>query len=291
MVRAPDTVVTGDAVILDIHVAQLPVRALAILIDLIVMAVGYVIGLLLWGAASARYDNALSAAIMVIFTVTIVVGYPVAMETATRGRSLGKMAMGLRVVSDDGSPERFRQALVRALAGVVEIWMLFGGPAVIASLLSVKGKRLGDMFAGTVVISQRGPKAAVLPGMPPSLQGWASTLELSGLAPQQAEMARQFLARAAELNPHVRDDMANRIGAALVSQTSPPPPPGTPPELTIAAVLAERHRREYARLMSLSAAPLPYPADPPLAYPADPPVPPSTPPRHPAADSGFVPPN
>lgn len=61
------------------------------------------------------------------------------METATRGRSLGKMAMGLRVVSDDGGPERFRQAVFRALAGVVEIWMLVGGPAVIASLFSPRG--------------------------------------------------------------------------------------------------------------------------------------------------------
>ena len=79
-------------------------------------------------------------------------------ETATRGRSLGKMALGLRVVSDDGGPERFRQALFRALAGVIEIWMLTGGPAVICSLLSPKGKRIGDFFAGTVVISERAPQ-------------------------------------------------------------------------------------------------------------------------------------
>ena len=58
----------------------------------------------------------------------VFVGYPLVFETATRGRSLGKMAMGLRVVSDDGGPERFRQALFRALASVVEIWMLFGQP-------------------------------------------------------------------------------------------------------------------------------------------------------------------
>ena len=50
------------------------------------------------------------------------------------------MAMGLRVVSDDGGPERFRQALFRALAGVIEIWMFAGGPAVICSLLSAEGQ-------------------------------------------------------------------------------------------------------------------------------------------------------
>lgn len=281
MASAPNTVVTGDAVILDVQVAHLPVRALAILIDLIVMTISYFIGLLLWESASARYDDALTAAIMVIFTVSVVVGYPVAMETATRGRSLGKMAMGLRVVSDDGSPERFRQALFRALAGVVEIWMLFGGPAVIASLLSTSGKRLGDMFAGTVVISQRGPKAVGPPPMPPSLHWWASTLELSGLGPQQAEMARQFLARVPELNPQIRDEMANRVGNEVISRVSPPPPPGTSPELALAAVLAERHRRELARLTPAPAEPLPYPADPTRPEPPAPPRP----------DGGFIPPN
>ncbi|HEX2212436.1 MAG TPA: RDD family protein, partial [Mycobacterium sp.] len=170
--------------------------------------------------------------------------------TATHGRSLGKMALGLRGVSEDGSPERFRQAFFRALAGVVEIWMLSGGPAVISSLLSSKGKRIGDIFAGTVVISERAPRLSPPPPMPPQLAWWASSLQLSGLRPEQAELARQFLSRAAQLDPTVRDQMAYRITADVVAQISPPPPPGTPAQLVLAAVLAERHRRELARLQA-----------------------------------------
>ncbi|NBP86558.1 MAG: RDD family protein, partial [Mycobacteriaceae bacterium] len=128
-----------------------------------------------------RFDDALTAAILIIFTVGVIVGYPVVLETATRGRSLGKVVMGLRVVSEDGSPERFRQALFRALAGFVEIWMFFGGPAVISSLLSARGKRIGDVFAGTLVVSERGPKLLGPPAMPPYLQRWAAAVELSGL--------------------------------------------------------------------------------------------------------------
>lgn len=248
MVSAPGTVVTGDAVVLDVQIAQLPVRALGALIDLLVAGVGYLLAVLLWSAALRHYDEAFVAAIMVIFTAALLVGYPVAMETATRGRSLGKMAMGLRVVSDDGGPERFRQALFRALAGVVEIWMLVGGPAVIASLFSAKGKRLGDIFAGTVVISERGPKPVSPPVMPPSLGRWAATLELSGLGPPLTDIARQFLAREPELTPAIRDQMAYRVAAEVVSRISPPPPPGTPPKMVLAAVLAERHRRALHRL-------------------------------------------
>src|SRR5262249_16433972 len=151
---------------------------------------------------------AFSGAVLIIFTVLSLVGYPVVFETATRGRSLGKMAMGLRVVSEDGGPERFRQALFRALAGVIEIWIFAGGPAVTCSLLSAKGNRIGNIFAGTVVTSERAPRLPPPPPMPPQLAWWASSLQLSGLGAEQAELARQFLSRASQLDPVIRDQMA-----------------------------------------------------------------------------------
>jgi uncharacterized RDD family membrane protein YckC len=253
-----DQVVTGDAVILDVAIAQLPVRALSALIDIAVIFVAYVAGVMLWAITLSEFDPALSGAVLVIFTVLTIIGYPVIFETATRGRSLGKMALGLRVVAEDGGPERFRQALFRALASFIEIWMFFGGPAVICSLLSPKGKRLGDVFAGTVVISERGPKLPPPPVMPPSLAWWASSLQLSGLGAEQAELARQFLSRASQLDPQTREQMAHRIAGEVVSRISPPPPAGVPPQYVLAAVLAERHRRELERLRPAQA-----PAPPP----------------------------
>jgi uncharacterized RDD family membrane protein YckC len=279
----PETVVTGDAVVLDVQIAQLPVRAVSAMIDIAVIMVGYIIGVLLWATTLTQFDDALSAAILIIFTVLAIVGYPVVFETATRGRTLGKIAMGLRVVSDDGGPERFRQALFRALAGFIEIWTLMGGPAVICSLISPRGKRIGDVFAGTVVISERGPKLPPPPVMPPALTWWASSLELSALTPDQAELARQFLARAPELTSHVRDEMAYRIVSDISTRISPPPPPGVPPQYVLAAVLAERHRRELARLR-----PSGPPAPPPPVYPTAPPPGPVAPPQT-GADR-FVPP-
>src|SRR6202035_4010755 len=167
-------VVTGDAVVLDVQIAQLPVRAVGALIDITVMFVGYILGLMLWAATLTEFDDALTTAFLIIFTVLVLVGYPLVFETPTRGRSIGKIVMGLRVVSDDGGPERFRQALFRALASVVEIWGLAGSPAVISSMLSPKAKRIGDIFAGTVVVSERGPRMSPPPMMPPSLARWAS---------------------------------------------------------------------------------------------------------------------
>ncbi|KUI35266.1 hypothetical protein AU195_10310 [Mycobacterium sp. IS-1496] len=278
MVSQPAPVVTGDAVVLDVQIAQLPIRALSAMIDILVVFVGYVLGLVLWAITLSDFDTALSAAVLIIFTVLTLVGYPLLFETATRGRTLGKMALGLRVVSEDGGPERFRQALFRALAGFIELWMLAGGPAAVCSLLSPKGKRIGDIFAGTVVISERAPRMSPPPVMPPALAWWAATLELSGLAGEQAERARQFLSRAHQLEPGLRDEMAYRIAGEVVSRISPPPPPGTPPQYVLAAVLAERHRRALARLMPVPSA---YPSAPAPSYAA------AAPPR----DPGFTPPS
>lgn len=241
-------VVTGDAVVLDVRVAQLPVRAVSALIDITVIVIGYLISLMLWAGTLGRFDDAVVGAIIIIFTVLVFVGYPLVLETATRGRTLGKMAMGLRVVSDDGGPERFRQALFRALASIVEIWMMLGSPAVICSMLSPRAKRIGDVFAGTIVISERGPKLGPPPVMPPHLAWWAASLQLSGLRAEQADVARQFLSRAMQLDPQLREHMAYQIAGDVFSRVAPSPPPGTPPQLALAAVLAERHRRELARL-------------------------------------------
>ena len=112
MVGQAEQVVTGDAVVLDVQIAQLPVRALSALIDIAVIFVGYIAGVMLWASTLSQFDPALSGAVLIIFTVLTIVGYPLIFESATRGRTLGKMALGLRVVSDDGSPERFRQAPV-----------------------------------------------------------------------------------------------------------------------------------------------------------------------------------
>jgi uncharacterized RDD family membrane protein YckC len=286
MVGQQEQLVTGDAVVLDVQIAQLPVRALSAMIDVTVVFIGYILGMLLWAATLTQLDDALSAAVLIIFTVLTLVGYPVIFETATRGRSLGKMALGLRVVSEDGGPERFRQALFRALASVIEIWIFTGGPAVICSLLSPKGKRIGDVFAGTVVISERGPRLTPPPSMPPQLAWWASSLQLSGLRAEQAELARQFLSRASQLDTQVRDQMAYRITGEVVAQISPPPPPGAPPQLVLAAVLAERHRRELERLR-------PPPVGTPPQWPTQPayqqPLPPVSPSS--ADPGGFTPPS
>lgn len=287
-------VVTGEAVVLEVPCARFPSRLLALVIDLVIQVALLSVLLAVLGVAAVGggLNPASAGAIAVTVIVAIVVGYPVIWETLTRGRSPGKLALGLRVVGDDGGPERFRQALVRGLAAVVEIWMFAGCPALISSLLSSRGKRLGDLFAGTFVIQQRLPgrrSAAPPPVMPPGLAHWAAGLEMSGLSEQSAATARRYLARVAELSPGARAELGERIAAAVRAQVSPPPPPGTSAPAYLAAVLAERARRERARLGVGQQAPdsPPAPSQSPSGPAAAGPAPEGPPARQ---TGGFVPP-
>lgn len=246
-------VVSGEAVVLDVPCAQFPSRLAALLLDMVVQLSVLTVLLIVILVNAQNLDAAEVAAIVVSSYVVVVVGYPTVFETLTRGKTLGKMAVGLRVVSDDGGAVRFRQALVRGLTGAIEIWTIVGAPVgLILSMVSARGKRLGDMFAGTYVIQERAPRRPDLPPalavIPPPLLGWAQVAEISRLSDQNAEAASSYLRRLYELRPAARDELGLRIATAVASQVSPPPPQGTPPAAYLAAVLAIRRDREFARL-------------------------------------------
>jgi len=264
--------VTGEAVVLELRLAKLASRLLSLLIDLAVQGVLLVVGLLVIGGVASSADEAAAAAIVLIFLVLVIIGYPVAFETFSRGRTLGKLALGLRVVRDDGGPIRFRHALVRAMAAVVEIWITAGAVALVVSLASSQGKRLGDFLAGTVVVRERVPtSSAAVVTMPPQLAWWASGLDLSRLPDDLALAARQFLSRSRELAPEIRESMGARLATSVAACTSPPPPTGVPAWAFLSAVLAERRRRETVRLGGSGAAPpSPYAQPSPYGQPAQP---------------------
>lgn len=241
--------VTGEAVALELRPARLPSRALAVLLDLAAAVAAYIavtIGLV---AATASLDEAARTAISIAVFVLVLVGGPIVVETLSHGRSLGKLACGLRVVRDDGGPIRFRHALVRGLIGVIEILMTLGVVACIASLVSARGRRLGDVFAGTLVVRERVPagRADFVPPPPPWLAGRFSGLDLSAVPDGLWLAVRQYLTRMRQLDPAVGWSMAERLAGDLAERTGAPVPPGVPPAAYLAAVLQERQVREARR--------------------------------------------
>jgi uncharacterized RDD family membrane protein YckC len=253
-------VITGEAVALELPVATFPSRIAALLIDMVVQVALLIAALLAFGSSGRAVSTDFGIAGFIAIVVLALVGYPTVMETATRGRTLGKMALGIRVVGDDGSPVRFRQALVRALVGIFEVWTpVFAPVGLITSLISARGKRVGDVFAGTYVIQERAPARPPLPTqfafVPPPLVEWARLVQLSSLTDHTAEAAASYLRRLAELNPQARDALGMQLANAVAAQISPPPPAGTPPTAYLAAVLAVRRQQQEARIAAAQPAP------------------------------------
>jgi uncharacterized RDD family membrane protein YckC len=242
-----DEILTGEGVALQVSAASVLVRAAAWLIDAVVVGVVFVVTpvVIVEVIGANRLDDALATAVIlaIIFVAFIVV--PVAVETLTHGRSLGKFALGLQVIRDDGGPIRLRHAAVRGLIGFFELWSLSGGLAFMVAMFNDRGKRVGDFLAGTYVIRVRTPRRSITGlWMPPELAPWAQLADIRPLPAGLALRARQFLGRAAQFPPAARHRLALRIAAQLERHVAPAPPWGTYPEQFIAAVLFERRRRD-----------------------------------------------
>ena len=253
--------VSGEAVELDVRVARLGSRSLALSIDLVLLAVvgGIVLlfgnVLLLWAAGAGLTDSALNAALQVLLYLVVFPGIPVTVETLSKGRSPGKLVFGLRVVRDDGGPIRFRHSLIRGVSALaIEFpgvlmpgftWLVALG----VMLVHPAGKRVGDLMAGTLVISERTPATrSWTPLMPVGMSEWSRSADLTDVDDELALAVRHFLAR----NRDITEPARSRLGASLERELRavvvPPPPAGAPGWAVLAAVLAERHRRAGERL-------------------------------------------
>jgi uncharacterized RDD family membrane protein YckC len=244
-----DDLVTGEAVALDLPPAGLGTRIASGLVDVLVTVLLLVGVVLLFTIAALQADGALVAVALVGALVFVFLVVPTTVETLTRGKSLGKLTFGLRTVRDDAGPISFHHAFVRALIGIVEIYVFSGGPAFFAALLSSRGKRLGDYAAGTYVVRERVRLQLAPPApMPPPLAAWAASADMASLPTGLALAVRQFLGRLPQVDPVSRATVGGRLAGQVAAYVAPPPPPGTPPEAFLAAVVASRRERDSARL-------------------------------------------
>ncbi|MFG2053452.1 RDD family protein [Micromonospora sp. NPDC048930] len=279
--------VSGEAVALDVRAARLGSRVLALLIDLLAQLVAALLlfsGLSLLVLSLPGVDEALMGALGTLVVILVLVGYPVLMERFVRGRTLGKLAVGLRVVRADGGPVGVGQSLTRALVGVAVEWpglvlpLLSWAASVTVMLSDPRGRRLGDLVAGTLVVHTRGAGVwRPLPSPVPPLLAWAATLDLTRVDDGLALAVRQYLGRVHQLAEPDRTLLGRGLWAEVSARVSPPPPWAAPEPAYLAAVLAERYRRAAYRLGRTRAAtatlwpelaPAPVAAPMPVAAPA-----------------------
>lgn len=245
-----DAVITGEAVALQLRPTNFVLRAAGSAIDYVVysaVSVGILIAFF-YAAQSLGMDPALAQAIQIVGTVVALVIVPTVVELVTHGKSLGRLAVGSRIVREDGGSIGFRHAFIRALVGLFEIFMTFGGFAAVAGLLSAKSKRLGDMLAGTYSQHERvSQQPAPVFGVPFQLVDWSRTADVARMPDPLARRIAQFLAQSHGLTPASR----RRLSVELANEASAyvsPLPANADPELFLAAVSVIRRERELAAL-------------------------------------------
>lgn len=241
--------VTGEAVEVDLPAASLPLRMAAGLVDLLVVALGVLLLLLVLPLDLFVADQALGQAFTIVVLALAMAGVPITLETLLRGRTVGKLVLGLRTVRDDTGPIGLRHATIRALAGTVELWATLGTVALLVATTNEKARRIGDLLAGTYVVRDRVRLSLEQPAPPsPQLAAWARGADIGVLPDALVVASRQFLLRATELTPQARASTGDGLATAVLQGVAPPPPAGAAAEDVLAAVLAERRRREEERL-------------------------------------------
>ena len=247
----PELMITGEAVALEITPASVGLRLMSGLIDYGLYAAGAALTLTTWSAIQSHLLPGLSFAAAIaqvsVLVLMWMVAIPLTIEVLSRGRSAGRLVTGCRVVRDDGGAIRLRHILVRTLTAVIEVWLTQGIPAVCSCIVTKRGKRLGDLLAGTYVINERSGAMSAPPLiMPPELAGWAARTDIRRLPGNLALTGRTFLQRTATLRPAARARLGADLAARVLPFVAPPPPADTHPERFLAAVLCERRDRELA---------------------------------------------
>jgi uncharacterized RDD family membrane protein YckC len=235
------TIATPEGVELELVLAGLGSRFMAALLD-VVIQFGAIFALAIVVAPVG--DSGFVVAAYLVAAFLILFAYDIVLETWNRGRTVGKLAAGLRVVRTGGEPVGFLTASVRNFLRLADFLPAFYVAGVITILITSRNQRLGDLAAGTFVVRERRP--APTSGrtyLPPAPAG-APYLEwdVSGVSAEDLATMRQFLDRRLSLQPaaraHLATDLAARVRPKVVGA-----PDGWHPESFLEAVVAAKTAR------------------------------------------------
>src|SRR5689334_2766691 len=168
---------TPELVVLTYSVAGIGSRALAAITDLVIVFVAFLViavaslalrltrGFVFVGASSTW-----GAALLVLAQFALLWGYYVLFEGLMDGQTPGKRLHRIRVVREGGYSVTFGASAVRNLIRVIDMQPLFLYlVGMISVLVTKRGRRLGDIVAGTIVVREDARRAAA-PAPSPSVR-------------------------------------------------------------------------------------------------------------------------
>ena len=243
-------ILTPERAVLGFRLAGIGARALAHLLDVLIVGAGIVLISIGAGAAFGSLDGALAVGVAVFSIFAWAVLYFVLSEGLWNGQTIGKRTLGIRVRMADGTPLGMEAAILRNLMRPADV---LPGPYLVglgSIFLSARAQRLGDLVAGTVVITERqeAPRYAVAPhgvGTHP-LESFIPPLR--GLTMPEYAALRRLADRFYELPPDAQRRLLGTVYRPLAARLGIPDPPPGETEIRMVEAIVMAHGRQKGLL-------------------------------------------
>src|SRR5216683_1562889 len=230
----PDTdlvVSTPERVSFDYQVAGLGTRGIAQILDLLIVT-GILLAVFFFAAAaaSATQSDTVATLIELFGSFVVVFGYFWISEAMFSGQTLGKRAFRLRVVGDRGEPLTWLQAGIRNVIRIVDFLPYGYGVGVVVLFANGRGKRLGDLAAGTIVVKDSDhvwlwqlaratrpapPPPPPPPGSPPVAMPYAPASQAELILRRIDPDLRRFVTSYARRRPQLPLDLRVQLAATV----------------------------------------------------------------------------
>ncbi|MBE9135818.1 RDD family protein [Nodosilinea sp. LEGE 07088] len=232
------TIRTPESVELEFVLAGVGSRAVALILDYLGLGAGLMGLAIVYSFLLVRLmglETVLSipsetvqlwiTAIAAVLAFALYIGYFALFETWWYGQTPGKRYAKVRVIRDDGQPERLPQATLRSLLRPIDDILFIGFFCI---LLSKTEKRVGDWLAGTLVVrtdSVAAGKIQVTERAQVIGKDLLALVDIARLSPDDCATIREFLQRRSAMNLKakglVSDQLARRLKAQLDLETLP----------------------------------------------------------------------
>jgi len=143
---------TAQNITINQNTSNLGERMLAYIIDSFVIVVYTILVFILLASLDLDFEDQWAFYLICSLPAFL---YYLLFETFSNGKTVGKGIMSLRVVKLDGSKPSFANYFIRWVLRIIDVSLTSGGGAVLTILIRGKGQRIGDIAAGTTVISEK----------------------------------------------------------------------------------------------------------------------------------------
>src|SRR6185436_19037192 len=228
---------TPEQVALELPIAGIGSRFLAIFVDTLLQVVTYIAAALVLGVGGRRISGLLHLppalisflpAIFVLIGFCIYWGYFAFFEIILKGQTPGKRVAGIRVIKDSGRPLDAMSAILRNLLRGIDFLPAFYAVGVTTMILNKHSRRLGDFVAGTVVVHDKPPARIDLDwalGTTPVDPAVAANPNIARLTDAEVVLIETYLERRFNLESPARERASAQIVQRITTRTGLAPQP------------------------------------------------------------------